>query len=241
MGEAASQIRLVSSVAEAERVAVRDPERVAFITQTTLSMEDTRPIIETLQRRFPRIHVPAKDDICYATQNRQVAVRALAQAGAGHPRGRLAQLVQLEPAGRGGAARGRARLPRGRRLRGRSRPGSTGVETVGITSGASAPEFLVDEIVRRSCARGGAVEVEEVADGRRGRPLPAAAGGRRRDAVRPGPRPAASRPARERAVDEPAAAPRGKGRVRDGSLARPRRGDRATVRAGGRPGRPRGA
>jgi 4-hydroxy-3-methylbut-2-en-1-yl diphosphate reductase len=160
MGEAASQIRLVSSVADAESVAVRDPERVAFITQTTLSMEDTRPIVEALKRRFPRIHVPTKDDICYATQNRQVAVRALAKraslilvVGSRNSSnsnrlveeavlvGAQAHLVddvsEIDPAW------------------------LEGVETLGITSGASAPEFLVNEIVRVLRA-GRRVEVEEV-------------------------------------------------------------------------------
>jgi 4-hydroxy-3-methylbut-2-enyl diphosphate reductase len=160
MGEAATQMRLVSSVDDAERIQVRDAQRVALITQTTLSMEDTRPIVETLRRRFPAIHVPAKDDICYATQNRQVAVRALAKQAAvilvvgsrnSSNSNRLVEeaqlagarsylvddVTQIDPAWLAGA------------------------ETVGITSGASAPEFLVAEIVRRL---GGddAVEVEEV-------------------------------------------------------------------------------
>ncbi len=152
MGEAASQIRLVSSVADAQQVAVRDPERVAFITQTTLSMEDTRPIVEALRTRFPKIHVPAKDDICYATQNRQVAVRALARqapvilvvgsrnssnsnrlveeaALAGARAYLVDDVSEIEPAW------------------------IEGVETIGITSGASAPEFLVNEIVRVLRAR----------------------------------------------------------------------------------------
>jgi 4-hydroxy-3-methylbut-2-enyl diphosphate reductase len=160
MGEAASQIRLVSSVADAESVAVRDPERVAFITQTTLSMEDTRPIVEALKRRFPKIHVPTKDDICYATQNRQVAVRALAKRAslilvvgsrnssnsnrlveeavlAGAHAHLVDDVSEIDPAW------------------------LANVETLGITSGASAPEFLVNEIVRVLCA-GRRVEVEEV-------------------------------------------------------------------------------
>ncbi len=78
-GEAPGRITLVASVAEAEAVHVEDPEKVAFLTQTTLSVEDTRPIVEALKRRFPRIQSPARDDICYATQNRQLAVRALAR------------------------------------------------------------------------------------------------------------------------------------------------------------------
>jgi 4-hydroxy-3-methylbut-2-enyl diphosphate reductase len=160
MGEAASQIRLVSTVDDAERIQVPDPQRVALITQTTLSMEDTRPIVETLRRRFPAIHVPAKDDICYATQNRQVAVRALAKQApvilvvgsrnssnsnrlveeaqlAGARSYLVDDVTQIDPAW------------------------LAGVGTVGITSGASAPEFLVAEIVRRLGGED-AVEVEEV-------------------------------------------------------------------------------
>ena len=160
MGEAATQIRLVSTVDDAESIQVRDPQRVALITQTTLSMEDTRPIVETLRRRFPAIHVPAKDDICYATQNRQVAVRALAKQApvilvvgsrnssnsnrlveeaqlAGARSYLVDDVTQIDPAW------------------------LAGVGTVGITSGASAPEFLVAEIVRRLGGED-AVEVEEV-------------------------------------------------------------------------------
>ncbi len=160
MGEAAAQIRLVSSVDDAERIEVRDPERVAFITQTTLSMEDTRPIVETLRRRFPAIHVPAKDDICYATQNRQVAVRALAKQASvilvvgsrnSSNSNRLVEEAQLAGA--------RAYLVDD--VTQIDPAWLAGAETVGITSGASAPEFLVAEIVRR-LGGGGSVEVEEV-------------------------------------------------------------------------------
>jgi 4-hydroxy-3-methylbut-2-en-1-yl diphosphate reductase len=160
MGEAASQIRLVSSVAEAESIDVKDPERVAFITQTTLSMEDTRPIVETLRRRFPKIQSPAKDDICYATQNRQVAVRALAKqaplilvVGSSNSSNsnRLVEEAQLAGA--------RAYLVDD--VSQIDPAWLEGVETVGITSGASAPDFLVEEIVRRFGGRD-AVDVEEV-------------------------------------------------------------------------------
>ncbi|MEP6993531.1 MAG: 4-hydroxy-3-methylbut-2-enyl diphosphate reductase [Acidobacteriota bacterium] len=160
MGEAASQMRLVSTVEDAEKIAVKDPQRVAFITQTTLSMEDTRPIVETLRRRFPGIHMPTKDDICYATQNRQVAVRALAERApvilvvgsrnssnsnrlveeaqlAGARSYLIDDVTQIDPAW------------------------LQGVETVGITSGASAPEFLVEEIVRKLGGRD-AIAVEEI-------------------------------------------------------------------------------
>jgi len=147
MGEAASQIQLVSSVADAQQVAVRDPERVAFITQTTLSMEDTRPIVEALRVRFPKIHVPAKDDICYATQNRQVAVRALARQApvilvVGSRNSSNSNRL-VEEAALAGA---RAYLVDD--VSEIDPAWLEGVETIGITSGASAPEFLVNEIVR---------------------------------------------------------------------------------------------
>ena len=160
MGEAASQIRLVSSVADAESVAVKDPERVSLITQTTLSMEDTRPIVEALKRRFPKIHVPAKDDICYATQNRQVAVRALAR------RASLILVVGSRNSSNSNRLVEEAALAGARAhlvddVSEIDPAWFDGVETVGITSGASAPEFLVDEIVGMLRGRG-AAEVEEV-------------------------------------------------------------------------------
>ena len=82
MGEAPDCTQLVSSVEEAERVQVSDPERVAVTTQTTLGVDDTREIIEVLRRRFPKVVTPTSDDICYATQNRQLAVKLLAKEAA---------------------------------------------------------------------------------------------------------------------------------------------------------------
>ena len=146
MGEAESRIALVSSVAEAEAVEVEDPNRVAYITQTTLSMEDTLPIVEALKRRFPRIAGPAKADICYATQNRQVAVRALAQRAAvilvigsknSSNSNRLVEEAEIAGA--------RAYLVDD--ASGVDPAWLDGVETVGLTSGASAPEFLVDQML----------------------------------------------------------------------------------------------
>jgi 4-hydroxy-3-methylbut-2-enyl diphosphate reductase len=159
-GEAPAKIALVSSVADAETVTVDDAEHVALITQTTLSMEDTRPIVEILRRRFPKIQSPSRDDICYATQNRQIAVRALAREApvvlvvgsrnssnsnrlveearlAGARAHLLDDVSQLEPAW------------------------LEGISTVGVTSGASAPEFLVQALVDRLRALG-AVEIRIV-------------------------------------------------------------------------------
>ena len=160
MGEASGRIRLVSSVADAEAIAVADPDRVSLITQTTLSMEDTRPIVETLKRRFPGIHVPARDDICYATQNRQVAVRALAKrapvilvVGSRNSSNSNRLVEEAVLAGsRAYLIDDVAEIDFG---------WLEGVETLGITSGASAPEFLVQGIVRR-LGGPGVVEIEEV-------------------------------------------------------------------------------
>ena len=79
MGEAPEAIVLVETLEDAERLQISDPARVAYITQTTLSVDDVRAIVATLKRRFPQIHEPAKDDICYATTNRQNAVKELAR------------------------------------------------------------------------------------------------------------------------------------------------------------------
>jgi 4-hydroxy-3-methylbut-2-enyl diphosphate reductase len=146
MGEAESRIALVSTVADAEAVEVEDPGRVAYITQTTLSMEDTRPIVETLKRRFPHIAGPAKDDICYATQNRQLAVRALAREapvilviGSKNSSNSNRLVEEAELAG--------ARAYLVDDASGVDPAWLAGAETVGVTSGASAPEFLVDQMV----------------------------------------------------------------------------------------------
>ena len=80
LGHAPDRIHLVETVQDVDHVAVADPEHVAVVTQTTLSVDDTREIIEAIRRRFPAVSTPGKDDICYATQNRQTAVKALAQA-----------------------------------------------------------------------------------------------------------------------------------------------------------------
>jgi 4-hydroxy-3-methylbut-2-enyl diphosphate reductase len=159
MGEAESRIALVSSVAEAEAVEVEDPNRVAYITQTTLSMEDTRPIVDALKRRFPRIAGPAKADICYATQNRQVAVRALAREapvilviGSKNSSNSNRLVEEAELAG--------ARAYLVDDASGVDAKWLEGADTVGLTSGASAPEFLVEQMVAHLKSLG----VEEVED-----------------------------------------------------------------------------
>ena len=78
LGEAPQSTVLVSTPADVDRLEVQDPERVSFITQTTLSLDETREIVERLKERFPKIQGPAAQDICYATENRQLAVKAVA-------------------------------------------------------------------------------------------------------------------------------------------------------------------
>ena len=161
LGEAAHRIQLVSDVREASLVEVPDPSRVAYITQTTLSVEDTRPIVEELRRRFPSIAGPAKADICYATQNRQLAVRALAReasvilvVGSRNSSNSNRLVEEAELAG--------ARAYLVDDVSGVDPAWLEGAETVGVTSGASAPDFLVDALVRwlRDC---GATQVREIA------------------------------------------------------------------------------
>jgi 4-hydroxy-3-methylbut-2-enyl diphosphate reductase len=78
-GEAPERVKIVSNIQEASTVNIPDPDKVVVLTQTTLSVDDTREVIEALKQRFPRMITPAKEDICYATQNRQDAVKQLAK------------------------------------------------------------------------------------------------------------------------------------------------------------------
>jgi 4-hydroxy-3-methylbut-2-enyl diphosphate reductase len=153
MGHAPGRMQLVENVEDAERVSVRDPERVACLTQTTLSVDDTREILEVLRRRFPAIRLPRKDDICYATQNRQNAVKALCREAdvvlvVGAPESsNSSRLVEL--AGKAGA---RAHLVQSAAD---IEPGwLEDAACVGVTAGASAPEVLVEGVVARLCELG---------------------------------------------------------------------------------------
>ena len=101
MGEAPESTILVQSVEDADALELPADARVAYITQTTLSVDETGEIITALRRRFPEIHAPKKEDICYATSNRQWAVKDLARRGRPAARDRVAELVELEPARRG--------------------------------------------------------------------------------------------------------------------------------------------
>jgi 4-hydroxy-3-methylbut-2-enyl diphosphate reductase len=146
-------VRLIESIADAEAFTPHDPERLAYTTQTTLSVDDTREILEVLKRRFPHIQGPQKEDICYATSNRQEAVKEIAAKCdvlivVGAPNSSNSQRL-VETARRAGSKRAflvqRAEeidLDEIREAR-----------IIGLTAGASAPEILVDEVIERLRSR----------------------------------------------------------------------------------------
>jgi 4-hydroxy-3-methylbut-2-enyl diphosphate reductase len=146
------RMTLIETAADAESIAPADPESLAFLTQTTLSVDDTSEIVAILRRRFPSIQGPRSEDICYATSNRQAAVKAIAPRceamlviGAPNSSNSL-RLVEV--AEREGT---KARLVgRGADI---DFDWLAGVRTLGITAGASAPELLVREVVDRLAER----------------------------------------------------------------------------------------
>jgi 4-hydroxy-3-methylbut-2-enyl diphosphate reductase len=154
-------VLLVETVADAETVTPPDPERVAYSTQTTLSLADTAAIAEVLKRRFPAIDGPRNEDICYATTNRQRAVAAIA------PRAELFLVVGAPNSSNS------VRLVEVARQHGTPRAELVrtaadidwswldGVSVMGLSAGASAPELLVEEVVA-ACRARRAVSVEEV-------------------------------------------------------------------------------
>jgi len=160
LGEAPDSIVLVQSTEDAETVSLPTDRPLAYITQTTLSVDETNEIVAVLRRRFPRIEGPAREDICYATSNRQWAVKELVGSVdlllvVGSRNSSNSQRL-VEVARAGGVA---ARLVDD--LSGIDERWLEGCETVGLTSGASAPERLVAEVVAWFEARG--VEVCEQA------------------------------------------------------------------------------
>jgi 4-hydroxy-3-methylbut-2-enyl diphosphate reductase len=140
---------LIQDVAEARRVQPEDPSRLAFITQTTLSIDDTAEIVAVLRDRFPTIQGPKREDICYATTNRQAAVKALAHECdlvivIGSPNSSNSLRLR-EVAERAGA--GRAILIQ--QADALDWTELEGVSALGITAGASAPESLVEELIAK--------------------------------------------------------------------------------------------
>lgn len=157
MGEAPDSIELVSTLADVQALEVSDPAKIAYLTQTTLSLEDTKEIIAALRQRFPMIQGPPSEDICYATQNRQLAVRELAAVTdlilvVGSSNSSNSNRLVEEAIGSGVPS---YLIDDVSKLR---REWLQGVETVGLTSGASAPEILVDQVVRYFEHRGAVVE-----------------------------------------------------------------------------------
>jgi len=155
---------LIESVDDAERVTPADPDNLAFVTQTTLSIDDTAGIVETLRRRFPSIAGPRKEDICYATTNRQDAVKAIAQ--------RCERMLVI---GAPNSSNSRRLVEVAEKAGSPARMMQTaaeidwdwleGVHTIGITAGASAPELLVQELVAALAERF-TVHVEEIESAR---------------------------------------------------------------------------
>ncbi len=151
-GEAPERIAVIDSVEEAERLQVEDPGKVAYLTQTTLSVDDTRAIIDVLRRRFPTIVGPSRDDICYATQNRQAAVKKLAAEvdlvlvlGAANSSNANRLREVAEAVGTPAHLINDVRDIRPEWL--------DGIERIGVTAGASTPEFLVREVMTYLSAR----------------------------------------------------------------------------------------
>jgi 4-hydroxy-3-methylbut-2-en-1-yl diphosphate reductase len=159
-GEAPDRIQVISEVEDIDKLDVPDPNKIVCLTQTTLSMDDTAAVIDALRAKFPAMVTPSKDDICYATQNRQQAVKAMAKVvdlvfvlgasnssnsnrlrevaeTAGVPAHLINQVSDITPDMLDGAQR------------------------VGITAGASTPEFLVQEVIDY-CQQAGAAIIQEL-------------------------------------------------------------------------------
>jgi 4-hydroxy-3-methylbut-2-enyl diphosphate reductase len=160
MGEAPDRMFLIAHPEDVDRLDVPDPDKVAYLTQTTLSVDDTRDCIEALRRRFPKIVGPTKNDICYATQNRQAAVKTVASEvdvllviGAANS-SNANRLVEVSTVmGTPSYLINDKNDIRAEWLE--------GVGRVGVTAGASTPEFLVTEVVEE-LRRKHASKVQEV-------------------------------------------------------------------------------
>jgi 4-hydroxy-3-methylbut-2-enyl diphosphate reductase len=142
-------VLLVETVADVGALQVEDPQKLAYCTQTTLSVDDTAEIVEALRKKFPAIQGPHKEDICYATTNRQAAVKAIAPLSEallviGAPNSsnsmRLVEVAALNG------------CPKSKLVQRASEidfEWLAGVESLGLTAGASAPEVLVDEVIEK--------------------------------------------------------------------------------------------
>ncbi|MBD5787001.1 4-hydroxy-3-methylbut-2-enyl diphosphate reductase [Cellulosimicrobium terreum] len=160
-GEAPDHVQVVNSPDAVDDVVVRDPDKVVWISQTTLSVDETMDTVRRLREKFPTLQDPPSDDICYATQNRQVAVKKLAPecdlvivVGSANS----SNSVRLVEVALQAGARTSYRVDVAKEI---DESWFDGVSTVGVTSGASVPEILVDDVLKHLAARGFAT-VEEV-------------------------------------------------------------------------------
>jgi 4-hydroxy-3-methylbut-2-en-1-yl diphosphate reductase len=160
-GEAPDHVTIVNSPDEADTVEVRDPSKVVWLSQTTLSVDETMETVRRLRARFPELQDPPSDDICYATQNRQVAIKKVARGadlvivvGSANS----SNSVRLVEVALEHGAKAAYRVDYVDEVR---QEWLDGVETVGVTSGASVPEVLVQEVVAE-LAGAGYRDVEEV-------------------------------------------------------------------------------
>jgi 4-hydroxy-3-methylbut-2-enyl diphosphate reductase len=146
MGEAPNSITLIGTPGEAEQLSLERPDRVAYVSQTTLSVDETNEVIDVLRRRFPSIQGPPREDICYATQNRQQAVKALAARS---------DVVLVIGSDNSSNSNRLAEVARSCGARSYLIDDETEIrpewladaDIVGVTSGASAPEWLVDRVI----------------------------------------------------------------------------------------------
>ncbi|SFR67266.1 4-hydroxy-3-methylbut-2-enyl diphosphate reductase [Microbacterium azadirachtae] len=160
-GEAPDHVTVVNSPEEADTVEVRDPSKVVWLSQTTLSVDETMETVNRLRTRFPELQDPPSDDICYATQNRQVAIKKVARdadlvivVGSANS----SNSVRLVEVAREYGAKAAYRVDYADEVR---QEWLDGVATVGVTSGASVPEVLVQEVLE-ALAEAGYGDVEEV-------------------------------------------------------------------------------
>ncbi|CAN5670005.1 4-hydroxy-3-methylbut-2-enyl diphosphate reductase [soil metagenome] len=160
-GQAPANIRLVDSPEDVATVEVRDPDRVVWLSQTTLSVDETLQTVDALTQRFPNLQSPPSDDICYATQNRQAAVKAIAPqvelflvVGSGNSSNsvRMVEVAKVAGADQAYLVENAAAV---------DEAWLDGVTTVGLSSGASVPEVLVREVAQWLAERGYG-ELEEV-------------------------------------------------------------------------------
>jgi len=160
MGQAQDGMYLVEKPEDVARLTVRRPDRLAFVTQTTLSIDDARQVINALKRRFPQITGPKKDDVCYATQNRQDAVKALARQCnvvivVGSPTSSNSRRLREVARNQGVTA---YQVDRAEDI---DPYWVEGEHTIGVTAGASAPEILVEQVIQQ-LRQFGATSVEEM-------------------------------------------------------------------------------